>query len=100
MATTIGAPAPRLPMDGAFAAPTDERRAQLARQAKEVAEGARVAIRLARRDAINELRRSRAAEEISEAKLNGRSKDLQLWTDERVAQVDELLATALAAIAE
>jgi ribosome recycling factor len=81
-------------------APTDERRTQLARQAKEAAETARVAVRLARRDAINELRRSRAADEISEGKLNGRSKDLQVWTDERVAQVDELLATALAAIAE
>jgi ribosome recycling factor len=81
-------------------APTDERRVQLAKQAKDVAEAARVAVRLARRDAVNELRRSRASEEISEAKLNGRSKDLQLWTDERVARVDELLATALAAIAE
>ena len=81
-------------------APTDERRAQLAKQAKDVAEQARVAVRLARRDAINELRRERAAETISEAKLNGRSKDLQAWTDEHVAAVDELLATALAAIAE
>jgi ribosome recycling factor len=81
-------------------APTDERRAQLTRQAKEVAEAARVAVRLARRDAINELRRQRSADEISEAKLNGRSKDLQTWTDERIAQVDELLAAALAAIAE
>lgn len=80
--------------------PTDERRAQLARQAKETAEQARVAVRLARRDAVNELRRARAAELISEAKLNGRSKDLQGWTDERIAQVDELLATALAGIAE
>jgi ribosome recycling factor len=58
-------------------APTDERRVQLVRQAREQAEQARVAIRLARRDAINELRRERAADQVSEAKLNGRSRDMQ-----------------------
>jgi ribosome recycling factor len=81
-------------------APTDERRTQLARQAKEVAEEARVAVRLARRDCINEMKRERAADAISEAKLNGRSKDVQVWTDERIAAIDQLLATALTAIAE
>ena len=81
-------------------APTDERRVQLARQAKETAEQARVAVRLARRDAVNELKRRRASEEVSEAKFHGRSKDLQAWTDERIEQVDTLLATALAAIDE
>lgn len=79
-------------------APSDERRVQLAREAREVAEAARVGIRLARRDALNELRRRRAAEEVSEGKLRGRSKDLQAWTDAAVEQVDEYLATALEAI--
>ncbi|MCW2924922.1 MAG: ribosome recycling factor [Thermoleophilia bacterium] len=81
-------------------APTAERRDVLAKQARELAEDAKVAVRLARRDAINELRRSRAADEISEGKLNGRSKDLQVMTDEHVARADELLATTLRAIAE
>ncbi|MCB0877669.1 MAG: ribosome recycling factor [Thermoleophilia bacterium] len=81
-------------------APTDERRVQLARQAKELAEQARVAVRLARRDAINELRRLRSADEVSEGKLHGRSKDLQAMCDEHVAAVDELLARTLAAIDE
>ncbi len=81
-------------------APTDEQRQQLVRKAKEEAEEARVAIRLARRDGVNALRRQRAADEISEAKLNGRSKDLQALTDEHVAQIDELLARALEAISE
>ncbi len=75
---------------------TPQRRAQLAKQAGDTAEQARVAVRLARRDAINELRRSRAAEEIGEGKLIGRSKDLQAMTDERVASIDQLLATTLA----
>lgn len=77
-------------------APTQERRVELAKQAKDVAEQARVAIRLARRDAINDLRRRRAADEISEGKLNGRSKDLQASTDEHVRQVDALLEATLA----
>lgn len=81
-------------------APTDERREQLARQAREQAEQARVAIRLARRDAINELRRRRAADEIGEGKLNGRSKDLQALCDEHVAEVDQMLDRTLAAIGE
>lgn len=79
-------------------APTQERRAQLARQAGDVAEDARVAVRMARRDALNELRRRRAADEISEAKLGGRSKDLQAMTDEHVARIDELLAATRTAI--
>lgn len=81
-------------------APTDEQRVRLARQARELAEQARVAIRLARRDAINELRRARAGDDISEAQLNGRSKRLQAACDEHVAQVDALLARALEAVAE
>jgi ribosome recycling factor len=81
-------------------APTDERRVQLARQAKDAAEQGRVAVRLARRDAVNELRRLRAADEVSEAKVNGRSRDLQAQCDEHVARIDELLELALAAIAE
>lgn len=81
-------------------APTSERRQLLKKQARDCAEQARVAIRLARRDAVNELRRSRAADEISEGKLNGRSKDLQAMTDEHVARVDELLDMSLQAIEE
>lgn len=80
--------------------PTEEMRQRLVRTAKDEAEQARVAIRLARRDAINVLKRQRAAEEVSEGKLRGRTKDLQAWTDERVARVGELLAAALARIEE
>lgn len=81
-------------------APTDERRSQLAKQAKDQAEQSRVAVRLARRDAINELRRMRAADEIGDGKLNGRSRDLQTMCDERITQIDALLATALDANAD
>jgi ribosome recycling factor len=81
-------------------APTEERRIELKKQARDLAEQARVAMRLARRDAVNELKRRRAAEEISEGKLHGRSKDLQELTDEHVAEVEKALRDALAAIDE
>lgn len=81
-------------------APTAERRASLQRQAREEAEAARVAVRMARRDAINELRRLRAADQISDARLGGRSKDVQSLTDEHVLRVEELLAATLAALQE
>ena len=51
-------------------------------------------------DAANATPAMTRTEEITDAKFHGRSKDLQAWTDERIEQVDALLATALAAIAE
>lgn len=83
----------------ALPAPSQERREQLARQARSEAETGRVAVRNARRDAINALRRAAKAGEISDAKLNGRSRDVQELTDQHVAQVDALLERALADIA-
>lgn len=87
---------PRLRIE--LAPPSAEGRERLRTTAKDEAEQARVAVRLARRDAINELRRRRAAAELSEARLNGRSKDIQTWTDERITRIDALLAAALADI--
>lgn len=81
-------------------APSDEQRKLLAKKAADEAEAARVSVRLARRDCINALKRQRSADEISEAKLNGRSKDVQTMTDEHIAQIDEFYARAQAAIAE
>jgi ribosome recycling factor len=44
-----------------------------------------------RRDALNTLKRQRAAEEITEAKLRGRGKDIQAATDAAIRSIDELL---------
>jgi ribosome recycling factor len=79
--------------------PSAEQRADLAKRAKAIAEAGRVAVRNARRDAINQLKRDCAAGHISEAKKNGRTKDMQALTDEHVAQVDALLAAKLADLA-
>jgi len=79
-------------------APTQERRTMLKKQAGDAAEAARVAMRLARRDAVNELKRSRAAELISEGKLHGRSKDIQELPDDQIGEIEVLYRNALAAI--
>jgi ribosome recycling factor len=79
--------------------PSAERRAQLARSARAVAEEARVAIRVARQDALNDLRRRERDGTISAAQRGGRGKDVQRLTDEYVAEVEAALATALTRLA-
>lgn len=72
-----------------------ERREQLARQARDAAEQARVQVRLARRDQVNDLKKRAARGEITEARRNGRTRDAQAATDEHVARIDASLAQAL-----
>lgn len=76
--------------------PSQERREQIARQARDRAEQGRVAVRMARRDGVNLLKRRRAADEIAEAQLRGRTKSLQAATDEAITRVDQALAEFLA----
>jgi ribosome recycling factor len=78
--------------------PTAERRTELARTAKDLAERARVAVRLARRDAVNELRRDAASGKITTARMNGRSKDAQAAADEHVGLVNDALTATLRAL--
>ncbi len=72
--------------------PSDEQRERFVREAGRIAEEARIAIRGVRRDAIQQLRRKRAADDISEAHLNGRSKRIQQDTDAAVARINEIFA--------
>lgn len=78
--------------------PSSEQRTQRMREAQAVAEEARIAIRLARRDAINELRKERKAAHISEAKLKGRTKDIQALCDEHISLIETILTNTLATI--
>ncbi len=78
--------------------PDEQQRARYEQQARTIAEEARVAVRLVRRDAINTLKRRRASDEISEAKLRGRSKDIQRSTDEAVEHINGLLERVVAAL--
>ena len=67
---------------------TEERRKELSKQVKAMAEEGKVAIRNIRRDAINEIDK---LEDISEDIQKGMEKDIQSLTDEYNKKIEELL---------
>ena len=71
-----------------FPAPTEERRRELVKECRELAEHAKIAIRNARRDANNKLERD---EELTEDEVRREQAKVQKATDEFVAKVDEML---------
>ncbi|MGA7802063.1 MAG: ribosome recycling factor [Gammaproteobacteria bacterium] len=70
---------------------TEERRRDMIRLVRHEAEGARVAIRNIRRDAINDFKELLKAKEISEDDERRAQDDIQRLTDQYVAQVDKVL---------
>ncbi|MEJ2686171.1 MAG: ribosome recycling factor [Gammaproteobacteria bacterium] len=70
---------------------TEERRRDMIRLVRHEAEGARVAIRNIRRDAINDFKELLKAKEISEDDERRAQEDIQRLTDQYVAQVDKVL---------
>ena len=66
---------------------TEERRRELAKQAKAVAEDAKVGVRNDRKNANNELKKL----DLSEDMLNGAEADVQELTDKHIAQIDAIL---------
>ncbi len=71
---------------------TEERRRELVKQVKKVAEEFRVAVRNARRDAIDQLKKQKKDKEISEDDLFKLQDDAQSETDEYIAQIDDISA--------
>ena len=71
-----------------FPAPTEERRKELAKECKQLAEEGRVAVRNARKEANKAIDRD---EELSEDDVNREKKRIQKVTDEFVAKVDSML---------
>lgn len=69
---------------------TEERRREIAKQVGEEAENAKVSVRNIRRDAIDELRKSQKAGDLSEDELRRFEQDVQELTDESVKNVDDL----------
>lgn len=72
---------------------TEERRKELVKQVKKVAEEFRVAVRNVRRDAIDQLKKQKKDKEISEDDLFKLQDDAQAETDTYVAQIDEISAS-------
>ena len=68
---------------------TEERRKDLVKSVKKIAEEARVAVRMARREANDELKKAEKAKEISEDDLKRGEGEIQKLTDKYIKKVDE-----------
>lgn len=79
---------------------TEERRKQLVRVVRHIAEEGRVAIRNIRRDVMHDLRELKEAGEAGSDEEHRAETGLQKVTDARIAELDELLAHKEAEILE
>jgi ribosome recycling factor len=80
-----------------FPRPTEERRKELVKECKHIAEESRVAIRNARKDANKAIEKD---EELSEDEQNVEKKRVQKLTDKYVAKIDEMLKAKSAEVME
>lgn len=72
---------------------TEERRKELVKLVKKIAEEFRVAVRNVRRDAIDQLKKQKKDKEISEDELFKLQDDAQSETDTYISQIDEISAS-------
>lgn len=70
---------------------TEERRKDLVKEIKKIAEEARVSVRSIRRDGMDELKDELKNSEISEDEKTGLEDKVQKLTDKYVAEIDKLL---------
>lgn len=71
---------------------TEERRKEIVKSLKKMAEDAKVAVRNIRRDGIDNLKKLEKDKQISEDELKRAEKDVQDVTNAAVAKIDEVLA--------
>jgi ribosome recycling factor len=83
-----------------FPPPTEERRKELVKQCRHVAEDAKVAIRNERRDANTKLERLIKDEDVSKDDVHRAEEKIQKLTDSHVAEVDEALKRKEAEVME
>lgn len=74
----------------AIPALTEERRKDLVKEVKKVAEEAKVGIRNIRRDGNDELKKLEKKSEITEDDLRGYTDDIQKLTDGNITRIDEI----------
>ena len=70
---------------------TEERRRDLSKEVRNMAEGGKVAIRNIRRDAMETFKKKQKASELTEDDLKIAEKDLQKLTDDMCKELDALL---------
>ena len=75
----------------AFPELNEERRKEIVKDIRKMAEEAKVAVRSIRRDAIDEAKKGQKDSEISEDELKSAEDNIQQLTDKYVAKVDEIL---------
>lgn len=71
---------------------TEERRKELAKDVKKIAENAKVAVRNVRREAIDELKKAQKNNDITEDDLRNFEKDVQKITDASIQTIDNITA--------
>ena len=76
-----------------FPALTEDRRKEIVKDIKKLAEDSKVAIRSVRRDSIDKIKKMQKASEITEDDLKNGENELQKITDEFVKKVDEIAAS-------
>jgi len=76
----------------AFPELNEERRKELVKEIKKIAEDSRVAIRSIRRDGIDEARTKQKNAEMSEDELKSAEDRIQKITDGKIAEIDKILA--------
>lgn len=69
---------------------TEERRKDLAKQVKKIVEEARVAIRMARRDSNEEVKKDLKDKKVSEDEAKRSETDIQKMTDDYIKKVDAI----------
>ncbi len=69
---------------------TEERRKQMVKQIKKTVEDARVSVRMARRDANDELKRAQKDKEISEDEQKRAQDEIQKLTDDYIKKIDKI----------
>ena len=76
----------------AFPELTEERRKELAKEIRKIAEEAKVAIRAIRRDGIDEAKEKQKNSEITEDELKSAETEIQKITDKYIDEIDKILA--------
>ena len=76
----------------AFPELNEERRKELAKEVKKIAEEAKVSIRAIRREGLDEYKAMQKESLITEDDLKRAEDDIQKMTDNKVAEIDQILA--------
>ena len=76
----------------AFPELNEERRKELVKEIKKIAEEAKVAVRAIRRDGIDEAKAKQKNSEITEDELKSAEAEIQKITDKNIEQVDKILS--------